>query len=120
MAKVLLVDDNPDVRHMLRAQLEWMGFAAITAKNGKECVRTAIAERPDLILMDMMMPEMNGWEVTRILRAHRETKEIPILAVTALFQRSDLKACIDAGCNDYIVKPFTFDELRRKINTLLD
>ncbi len=82
MNKVLLVEDHPDVRHVLRLQLEWMGFAVIIAKNGKEGVETAIAEKPDLILMNSIMPEMDGWEATRILRATPETKDIPILAIT--------------------------------------
>ena len=119
MTRVLLVDDNPGMRHVLRAQMEWMGITAITAKNGKEGVETAIAEKPDLILMDIMMPEMDGWEATRILRANSETKEIPILAITAMFRPADLQACIDAGCDDYIVKPFTLDELLKKIKALV-
>jgi two-component system, cell cycle response regulator DivK len=119
MTKVLLVEDHPDVRHILRLQLEWMGFAVITAKNGKEGVETAIVEKPDLILMNSLMPELDGWEATRILRATPETKDIPILAITALAGSSDLKVWIDAGCNDYIVKPFTFDELQRKIKALI-
>jgi two-component system, cell cycle response regulator DivK len=119
MTKVLLVDDNPGMRHVLRAQMEWVGFAAITAENGNEGVETAIAEKPDLILMDIMMPEMDGWEATRILRANPETKEIPILAITAMFRPADLQTCIDAGCDDYIVKPFTLDELLKKIKALV-
>jgi two-component system, cell cycle response regulator DivK len=119
MNKVLLVEDHPDVRHVLRLQLEWMGFAVIIAKNGKEGVETAIAEKPDLILMNSIMPEMDGWEATRILRATPETKDIPILAITALPGPSDLKVWIDAGCNDYIIKPFSFEELRRKIKALI-
>ena len=87
--------------------------------NGKDGVETAIAKRPDLILMNSLMPEMDGWEATRILRTIPETKDIPILAITALSRTSDLKAWIDAGCNDYIVKPFTFDELRRKVKALI-
>jgi two-component system cell cycle response regulator DivK len=119
MTKVLLVEDHPDVREILRVQLEWMGVTVITAKNGKEGVEAAIAERPDLILMNGMMPEMTGWEATQILRATPETRDIPILAMTALFRLSDLQAYIDAGCNDYIVKPFSWQALRRKINALI-
>ena len=96
-----------------------MGFTAITAKNGREGVETAIAEKPDLILMNSLMPEMDGLEATRVLRANPQTKDIPILAATGMFQPSDLKAWIDAGCNDYIVKPFTLVELRRKITAII-
>jgi CheY-like chemotaxis protein len=119
MTKVLLVEDHPDIRHVLRVQLEWMGFAVIIAKNGKEGVETAIAEKPDLILMNSLMPEMDGWQATRILRVNPETKEIPILAATAMSQPVDIQTWIDAGCNDYIVKPFTSDELQRKIKALI-
>ena len=77
------------MRTVLQTQIELMGFAGITAKNGKGGVETAIAEKPDLIMMDFMMPEIDGWEATRILRAITETKEIPILAVTAMIRPSD-------------------------------
>ena len=119
MKKILIVDDHPDMRKVLQTQIELMGFAGITAKNGKEGIEAAIAEKPDLIMMDFMMPEMDGWEATRILRATTETKEIPIIAVTAMIRPSDLQSCIEAGCNDYIVKPFRSEELRKRIDALL-
>ena len=119
MNKILIVDDHPDMRKVLQIQVELMGFAGITAKNGKEGVEIAIAEKPALILMDFMMPEMNGWEATRMLRATPETQDIPIIAVTALIRPSDLKSCIEAGCNDYIVKPFKLEDLHKKIDALI-
>jgi CheY-like chemotaxis protein len=78
-------------------------------------VKKALEEKPHLILMDIMMPEMDGKAATRAIRSNPETQNIPILAATVLFRESDLKSCIEAGCNDYIVKPFTFQELRGKI-----
>jgi two-component system, cell cycle response regulator DivK len=96
-----------------------MGFTTIIAKNGKEGVDTAVAEKPDLILMNSIMPEMNGWEATKILRSNPQTKDIPILAATAMFRPDDLRAWLDVGCDDYIVKPFTMDELSRKIRALI-
>ena len=119
MAKILLVEDHTELRHVLGHQLESMGFTAITAKNGRERVETAVAEKPDLVMMDSLMPEMDGWEATRVLRADPQTKDIPILASTALFRPSDLKTWIDVGCDDYIIKPFTSDELLRKITALI-
>jgi CheY-like chemotaxis protein len=119
MKKILIVEDHPDMRELLRAQIDLMGFSAITAKNGKEGIKTATAEKPDLIMMDFMMPEMDGCEATRILRATSEIKEIPVIAVTALSRPSDLQSCIEAGCNDYIVKPFSIEELRKKIHALI-
>ena len=119
MKKVLIVEDHADMRELLVWQIELMGFAAVAAKHGKEAVEKAISEKPDLILMDIMMPSMDGWEAARALRATAETKEIPILAATALFRDSDLKSCLEAGCSGYIVKPFTFQELQAKVRELL-
>ena len=119
MRKVLIVEDHPDMRELLSWQVELMGFIPILAKHGKEGLEKAIAEKPELILMDIMMPGMDGWEAVRAIRAAPETKDIPILAATALFRDSDLKTCMEAGCNSYIVKPFTFLELQRKIRELI-
>ena len=119
MKKILVVEDHTDMRELLVWQIELMGFSAISAKHGQEAVEKAQAEKPALILMDIMMPSMDGWEAARALRATPETREIPILAATALFRDSDLKTCLDAGCDSYIVKPFTFQELQAKVRELL-
>ena len=119
MTKVLLVEDHPELRYVLQRQLECMGFSAISATNGKEGVAKAVAEKPDLIMMNSIMPEMDGWEATRVLRGNPQTKDIPILASTGMLQPSHLRAWIDIGCNDYILKPFTSDELLRKITALI-
>jgi two-component system cell cycle response regulator DivK len=119
MTKILLVEDHNGIRYILENQLERLGFDVITAKNGNEGVERALAAKPDLILMNSKMPEMNGWQAARILRADPEAKDIPILAVTAMSQPSDIQTWIDAGCNDYIIKPFTFAELLRKIKALI-
>jgi two-component system cell cycle response regulator DivK len=116
MKKVLIADDYQDMRELLGRQIEYFGFLPILAENGKEVLEKAILEKPKLILMDMMMPVMNGWEAVRSLRANPETKDIPILAATALFHNSDLKICIEQGCNGYINKPFTIVELKNKID----
>ena len=115
MKKILIIEDHADMRELLTWQIELMGFMPIPAKHGKEGVEKAVAEQPNLILLDIMMPGMDGWEAARTLRANPETKDIPILAATALFRDSDLKSCLDAGCNGYIVKPFTFQELQGKV-----
>src|ERR1051325_9610320 len=119
MKKILVVEDHTDMRELLVWQIELMGFSAISAKHGQEAVEKAQSEKPALILMDIMMPSMDGWEAARALRAEPETREIPILAATALFRDSDLKSCLEAGCNGYIVKPFTFPELEAKVRELL-
>ena len=115
MKKVLLVEDHVDLLEILTWQVETMGFSVITANNGREGVKKAIKENPNLILMDIMMPGMDGREATRLIRSNSETQDIPILAATVLSTESDLSSCIKAGCNDYIVKPFTTQELRDKI-----
>ncbi len=115
MKKVLIVEDHADMRELLTWQIELMGFQPIPANHGKDGVEKAIAEKPHLILMDIMMPGMDGWAAAQALRANPETKDIPIVAATALFRDSDLKQCLEAGCNGYIVKPFTFQELQGKL-----
>ena len=119
MRKVLIIEDHPDMRELLSWQIELMGFVPIPAKRGQEGIEKALAEKPQLVLMDIMMPGMDGWEVTRILRANPETREIPILAATALFRDSDLNTCMEAGCTSYIVKPFTFQQLQSKIREII-
>lgn len=119
MTKVLIVENQADMREIFVRIFELMGFTAITSRDGREGVQRALAEKPNLIVMDIMMPEMSGWEATRILRGNPETKDVPVLAATVLFRPSDLQRCISAGCNDYIVKPFTVKQLRRKIESLV-
>ncbi len=107
MKKALIVEDHPDMVEILTLQLERLGFTVISASNGREGVEKAIAEKPHLILMDIMMPVMDGREATRIIRSNKNTKNIPILATTAMTEKSHLRKCIEAGCYDYFVKPFS-------------
>jgi DNA-binding response OmpR family regulator len=117
--KVLIIEDHGDMRELLTWQVELMGFAAISANRGAEGVAKAVSEKPRLIILDIMMPGMDGWAAAREIRANVETKNIPILAATALFRDTDLNTCIEAGCNGYIVKPFTFEELQAKVRELI-
>jgi len=119
MKKALIVDDHPDMLDFLTSQLSMLGFSVITANNGGEGVEKAIEEKPDLILMDIIMPGMNGRVATRRIRSNPETKDIPILAITALCRESELRGCIVAGCNGYISKPFTSEELQETIQALI-
>ncbi len=115
MKKIVVAEDHADMREVLAWEVESLGFSPIAVKNGKEAVEKAVEEKPLLILMDIMMPEMDGREATRVIRSNPETRDIPIVAATVLFRESDLQSCIDAGCNDYLVKPFTLRQLRDKI-----
>lgn len=117
--KILIVEDHPDMRELVRLILESLDYVPIVASHGKEGIEKAISQKPKLILMDIVMPMMDGWQAVRALRANPETKEIPILATTALIRPRDLTACLEAGCNGYIVKPFGRMDLQRKINELL-
>ena len=119
MKKALIVEDHPDLLHILTLKLEMLGFAVISANNGKQGVAKAIEENPDLILMDIRMPVMDGREATRRIRSNPKTQDIPILASTVLFRESDLNSCIEAGCNDYITKPYTLKQLQEKIQDFI-
>ncbi len=119
MKKALVVEDHPDMSYLLTRQLKMLGFSVTSANNSMKGVEKALKEKPHLILMDIMMPGMDGREATRIIRSNRETQDIPILAATALFRESDLSSCIESGCNDYLVKPFTFEELKGKVKDII-
>ncbi len=118
MKKALVVEDDPDLLEILTRQLDMMGFSVITAKHGKEGVEKAFEEKPHLILMDIMMPEMSGRDATRMIRGNPDTEDIPILVVSALYLGSEIRSCFEAGCNDYISKPFAFKQLQQKIQDL--
>lgn len=115
----MIIEDHADMRELLTWQVELMGFAAITARQGSEGLQKAQSENPDLIILDIMLPGMDGWQAARELKGNQATKNIPILAATALFRDNDLKTCMDSGCNGYIVKPFTFQELQGKVKELI-
>jgi CheY-like chemotaxis protein len=104
--KILIVDDDLDMLNLYQAVFRG-NFEAILATNGKEAVDLAVAEVPDLILMDIMMPVMDGLQATHLIRMHPKTSSIPIIAVTALGGQKDKEKCLQSGCDDYLSKPFT-------------
>lgn len=119
MPKILLVDDEEMNRDFLQRRLQKRGYDVITAVDGRDaCTRMAIL-RPDLILMDMMMPNMDGLEATRCLRADPQTRDIPVIALTAQAMSGDREKVIEAGCDDYATKPIDLAELLEKIEVLL-
>jgi len=119
MKKILIIEDHADMRELLTWQVKLMGFAAVTARQGREGLQKAQSENPSLIILDIMMPGMDGWEAARELKANAATMEIPILAATALFRDADLQNCLACGCSGYLVKPFTFQELQGKVQELI-
>lgn len=120
MAKILLVEDNEMNQDLLSRRLQRKGYAVVLAVDGGEGVQKAQADRPDLILMDMSLPVMDGWEAVRQLRASPQTEAIPIIALTAHAMSGDRESAIGAGCDDYETKPIDFPRLLGKIEALLN
>jgi two-component system, cell cycle response regulator DivK len=119
MAKILLVEDNEMNRDMLSRRLERRGFEVSMAVDGREGLAKAAAEQPDLILLDMSLPVMDGWEAARLLKQRPATATIPIIALTAHAMSGDRERALEVGCNDYDVKPIEFERLLGKIRTQL-
>jgi len=119
MKKILLVEDNEMNRDMLSRRLVRNGFEVIMAVDGEQGVAMAQSERPDLILMDMSLPVVDGWEATRRVRTGEATSAIPIIALTAHAMSGDREKAIEAGCNDYDTKPIEMPRLLDKIRALL-
>lgn len=119
MANILLVEDNEMNRDMLTRRLRRKGYSVTSACDGEQGYLLACTEWPDLILMDISLPVMNGWEVTRLLKRKESTRHIPIVALTAHALVTDREKALEAGCNDYDTKPVDFDRLSEKIESLL-
>ena len=119
MPKILLVEDNEMNRDMLSRRLLKAGFEMVIAVDGEQVIDLARSEAPDLILMDISLPGLDGWEATRRLKARPETRSIPIIALTAHAMAGDREKSLAAGCNDYDTKPIDFRRLVEKIQGLL-
>jgi two-component system, cell cycle response regulator DivK len=119
MHKILLVEDNPLNRDMLSRRLVKRGFEVVTAEDGLQGVDSAIALLPDLVLMDMSLPGIDGWEATRRLKVLEATRGIPVIALTAHAMADDRAKALAAGCDDFDTKPVDFARLLDKMNALL-
>lgn len=119
MAKILLVEDNEMNRDMLSRRLVRKGYEVVLAFDGQAGVDLAATEAPDLILMDMSLPVLDGWEATRRLKADPATRHVPVIALTAHAMSGDRDKALEAGCNDYDTKPIDLARLLGKIETLL-
>ena len=119
MTKILYVEDNDDNVYMLRGRLTRAGFEVAVATDGEQGVAMAAAEAPDLILMDLSLPVLDGWEATRRLKSAPDTRPIPIIALSAHAMEGDRAKAIAAGCDDYDTKPVDLPRLLGKIRTLL-
>ena len=119
-ATILVVDDSPTEVHILKKILEKQGYEIVTARDGQEGVETAMQVRPDLILMDIVMPVLNGFQATRKLRNDENTAHIPVIMVTTKDQQTDINWGMRQGANEYLVKPIAPAELLDKIRVLLN
>ena len=119
MADVLIVDDSPTEIHVLKTILEKNGFAVSTANSGEEGIQKAKAEKPDMVLMDVVMPGMNGFQAAREITSNPDTKEIPVIIVSTKNQETDRMWGLRQGAKDYLTKPVKEKELVSKINTIL-
>ena len=119
MAKVLLIEDNEMNRDMLSRRLIRRGFQVVFAMDGQQGIDLARSERPDIILMDLGLPVIDGWEATRRVKADDATRGVPVIGLTAHAMTGDREKAIEAGCDDYDTKPVEFDRLLGKIERLL-
>jgi CheY-like chemotaxis protein len=119
MARILLIEDNELNRDMLSRRLERRGYEVIVAVDGEEGLHRAAADRPDLVLMDMSLPVLDGWEATRRLKAAPETRHLPVIGLTAHAMPADREKVLEAGCDEYDTKPVELPRLIAKIEMLL-
>jgi DNA-binding response OmpR family regulator len=116
---VLVADDDPIILGLVVYRLENSGYRVITAADGEEALQLALAERPALAVVDVMMPKLDGYELTRRLRSHEDTRDMPIILLTARVQEADVDQGFEAGADDYLRKPFSPQELRSRVHALL-
>ena len=120
MTKLLYVEDNDDNVYMLKMRLELLGdFEVVTAENGERGCEMAVAERPDIILMDLEMPVVDGWEATRRLKSNAETRDIPVIAFSAHALAGEREKALAAGCNEFETQPIEFDRLIATLRRIL-
>lgn len=119
MTKVLIIEDNPEIRENTSEILELNGYVVITCDNGREGIIAALNEKPDIILCDILMPEVNGYQVIRELRANPLTEKIPFIYVTASGEKSEVKMAMELGANGYVRKPYDVKELIEAIKKAL-
>ena len=117
--RILYVEDNEDNIYVVKNRFTRAGFTVLVATDGEQGVAMAAAEQPDLILMDLRLPVLDGWEATRRIKAQPETRHIPIIALTALAMTGDREKALEAGCDDFDIKPVEMPRLLEKVRALL-
>jgi CheY-like chemotaxis protein len=119
MAKILIAEDEPDIRELVAFMLRFAGYEVMASSNGEEAVQSATRERPDLILMDVRMPKMTGYEACRIMKASPDLRDVPVVFLSAKGQESEIQSGLEAGAEEYLLKPFSPDELTNRVRTIL-
>jgi DNA-binding response OmpR family regulator len=117
---VLIAEDEPDIRGLVVYGLEYAGYRVVQALNGHEAIELAEREQPDLILLDVRMPKMNGYEACAVLRSQESTRDIPVVFLSARGQETEIKHGLDLGAEEYILKPFAPDELNQRVGSILE
>ena len=119
MPKILIAEDEPDIRDLVAFTLRFAGYEVVAANNGEEAVQMASREFPDLILMDVRMPRMTGYDACRAMKANPELKNIPVVFLSAKGQESEIQTGLDAGAEEYLLKPFAPDQLTERVRAIL-
>ena len=119
MAKILIAEDEPDIRELVAFMLRFAGYEVLAASNGEEAVQTASREIPDLILMDVRMPRMTGYDACRLMKANPDLQDVPVVFLSAKGQESEIQSGLEAGAEEYLLKPFSPDELTNRVRAIL-
>ncbi len=119
MAKILIAEDEPDIRELVAFTLRFAGYEVVAASNGEDAVHMASREFPDLILMDVRMPRMTGYDACRVMKSSEELKDIPIVFLSAKGQEAEIQTGLDAGAEEYLLKPFAPDQLTDRVRAIL-
>lgn len=119
MAKILIAEDEPDIRDLVAFTLRFAGHEVVTGINGEEAVQIAKQEYPDLILLDVRMPRMTGYEACKLIKADPKLKDVPVVFLSAKGQESEIRDGLDAGAEEYLLKPFAPDQLTDRVRSIL-
>ncbi|MCJ7435526.1 MAG: response regulator [Anaerolineales bacterium] len=119
MAKILIVEDEPDIRELVAFTLRFAGHEVVAGANGEEAVQLASQEMPDLILMDVRMPRMTGYDACRVMKASPQLKDIPVVFLSAKGQDTEIQTGLEAGAEEYLLKPFAPDQLVERVKAIL-
>lgn len=119
MAKILIAEDEPDIRELVAFMLRFAGYEVMSAANGEEAVQAATREVPDLVLMDVRMPRMTGYDACRLMKSNPDLRDVPVVFLSAKGQESEIQSGLEAGAEEYLLKPFSPDELTNRVRSIL-